>query len=114
VGAGGQRLSRHREIVAGAGSGRMTKLEWETPAAFVRDGRGFGACNVGARRGQILARYQLPNGQQILSEGGATPVVGLPWVWARGFVAAERPKEEPSQRRNCAGLMPSGRGKRRP
>jgi len=44
----------------------MTKLEWETPAAFVRDGRGFGACNVGARRGQILARYQLPNGQQIL------------------------------------------------
>jgi hypothetical protein len=54
-------------------------------------------------RANPSARYRMVNRYCL----GATPV-GLSWVWARGFVAAERPKEEPSQRPNCAGTFSSG------
>jgi hypothetical protein len=84
----------------------MTKLQWEPrPHSSERAGVLELATSDICRRGQILAALSVTEWSTDIAVG-ATPVV--PWVWARGFVAAERPKEEPSQRPNCAGTFSSG------
>ena len=86
---------------------RMSKLQWKPRPHSSETAGVFGACNVGY--GPTRAN---PSALSVTEWStdiavGATPV-GLSRVWEEVLGAAGRPKEEPSQRPNCAGTFSSG------